>query len=93
MDTGSKVKMLHIPTIFLIFMNSVLFQDQIQIDFWLPEDMQFAVGGYVGPRNCPFLLPYIPSPPFLMTVYHDQSTLLYHIYPSILYKVCIFMNV
>ena len=85
--------MLHIHTISLIFMKLVLLQDQIQIDFWLPEDMQFVVGGYVGPRNCPIFLPYFPSPPFLVIVYHDQSTLLYHAYPFILYKVCVFMNV
>ena len=67
--------MLHTHTIFVILMNLVLFQDQIEIDFWLPEDMQFAVGGYVGPGNCPILLPYFPSPPFLMTIYYDQSAL------------------
>ena len=44
----------------------------------------------IGPGNCPFLLPHFPSSHFVMTIYHDQSSLLYHVYLSILYEVCVF---
>ena len=40
-------------------MKSMLFPIQIQTDFWMYEDIQFAIGGYVGPGNCPILLHYL----------------------------------
>ena len=67
------VRMLHTHIISLIFMKSLLFLVQIQTDFWLYEDIQFAVRGYVGPENCPILLPYPSSLAFLITIYYDQS--------------------
>jgi hypothetical protein len=59
----------------------------------ISSNLDLELKKVLGLGIAPFCYPIFLHLLFFMTVYHDQSTLLYHVCPSILYKVCVFMNV